>query len=162
MRSVSGRWSGAAGRIVVALAMTLALVACGDDGTSTTPSTTPTTTTTTTTTLPPSTILIQGRDQLIQNRQLFIRDVDVPKQGRIDITVAYTYDDSEILFWLTDRKCSRQMFDNDACNYLTKSLSGPNPRTATASPVEPGTYTFFVSNDGPHDEQVTYRLELTP
>jgi hypothetical protein len=138
----------------------IVLAACGDDGPSTTPTTTPPATTPPTT-LPAGTTLIQG-NELILKRQLFIRDVKVEQVGRLDITIEYTLADSQILFWLTDRKCSRQMFDNDSCNYLTKSLGGPTPRRATVPLVKLGTYTFFVANDGPHDEQVRYRIVLTP
>jgi hypothetical protein len=156
---VRKRWT-VAGPWLVAAGLLLAFAACGDDS-STTPNTVPTTTTTTTTQPPAAITLIRG-NELILKKQLFIRDVIVGQQGTIDITVEYTKPENSILFWLTDRKCSRQMFDNDACNYLTKSLGGVSPRKATVSSVAPGTYTFFVSNDGPQDDQVTYLLELRP
>jgi hypothetical protein len=137
----------------------VALAACSDKS-STTPTTLPTTTTTTT--QPPAGVPLIHGSELIPKKELFIRDVVVGQQGTIDITVEYTHPENSILFWLTDRKCSRQMFDNDACNYLTKSTSGQSPRKARASSVAPGTYTFFVANDGPLDDQVKYSLELRP
>ncbi len=144
----------------LAAPLVLVLAACGDDNTNTTPTTLPPTTTTTTT-LPPTVTLIRG-NELIPKRQLFMRDLTLTQKGTIEITVQYTHAENAILFWLTDRKCSRQMFDNDACDYLTKSTSGTTPRTARAAGVAPGTYTFFVSNDGPLDDQVQYDLELAP
>jgi hypothetical protein len=156
---VKKQWIGVALSGLAALGLAITIAACSDKS-STTPTTLPPTTTTTT--QPPAGVtLIQG-SELIPKKQLFIRDVVVGQQGTIDITVEYTHADNSILFWLTDRKCSRQMFDNDACDYLAKSTSGASPRKATASSVAAGTYTFFVSNDGPQDDQVKYHLELRP
>jgi hypothetical protein len=144
---------------LLAVGLSFALVGCGDDASSTTPTTMPPTTTTTT--LPAGTTLLQG-NELIPARQLFLRDVTVASPGRLDLTIEYDFADSQILFWLTDRRCSRQLFDMDSCNYLTKSLGGASPRTASVSPVAPGTYTLIIANDGPHDEQVRYRVVLVP
>jgi hypothetical protein len=151
-------WIG--GPSLAAVGLVIALAACGDDGPATTPTTTPPATTPPTT-LPAGITLIQG-NELIPKRQLFIRDVKVEQAGRLEINVEYTFADNWILFWLTDRRCSRQIFEHDSCNYLTKSVAGASPRTATVTSVKVGTYTFFVANDGPHDEQVKYRITLTP
>jgi hypothetical protein len=151
-------WIG--GPSLAAVGLVIALAACGDDGPATTPTTTPPATTPPTT-LPAGITLIQG-NELIPQRQMFIRDVKVEKEGRLDITFEYGFADSWILMWLTDRRCSRQMFESDSCNYLTKSVAGKSPRTATVSSVKVGTYTLFVANEGPHDEQVKYRAVLTP
>jgi hypothetical protein len=145
---------------LAAVGLVMALTACGDDESNTTPTTIPTTTTTTTP--PPTSITLIRGTELIPKPQLFIRDLVVEEPGRLDITVEYTHQENWILFWLTDRKCSRQMFDNDACSYLTKSIEGSSPRTGTVPSVEPGTYTFFIANDGPLDDYVTYSIELTP
>ena len=152
------RWTGVAW--LVAVALLGALAACGSDSSGTTPTTVPTTTTTTT--QPAAAITIISGNELIPNRQLFIRDAVVAQKGSIEITVEYTHPENSILFWLTDRKCSRGMFEDDSCNYLTKSLGGRSPRTVTVPSVAPGTYTFFVSNDGPLDDQVKYSIELRP
>lgn len=150
----AGPWLAAAGLVI-------ALAACGDDDPSTTPTTTPTPSTSPTAQPPAGVTLISG-NELIPKRQLFIRDLTVAQQGRVEITVEYTHAENWVLFWLTDRKCSRQMFDNDACTYLTKSIEGTSPRRATVASVAPGTYTFFVANDGPQDDQVRYSVVLKP
>jgi hypothetical protein len=157
---VRKRWTCVLGLRLAAVGLVITLAACGGNSPSTTPTTTPATTTTTT--QPPAGITLSQGNELIPNRQLFLGDVKVEQVGRLDITIEYTFADSQILFWLTDRKCTRQWFENDECDYLTKSLGGPTPRTVTVPSVKVGTYTFFVSNDGPHDEQVKYRIVLTP
>ncbi len=152
-------WTGVAGPWLVAVGLAISLGACGGDDSGTTP-TTPTTTPTTT--QPPGGVTLIRGNELIPKKQLFIRDVIVAQRGSLEISVEYTHAENWVLFWLTDRRCSRQMFDNDSCNYLTKSLGGTSPRRATVAPVEPGTYTFFVANDGPQDDQVKYSIELRP
>ena len=145
---------------VVGLGLVISLAACGDDDSGTTPTTLPTTTTTTT--QPPAGVTLIRGSELIAKRQLFLRDLTVAQRGRLDITVEYTHPENWILYWLTDRKCSRVWFENDGCDYLTKSLGGASPRKGTLASVAPGTYTFIISNDGPVDDQVTYSIVLTP
>ncbi len=153
-------WTRGVVSCLAAVGLVISLAACGDDNSATTPTTVPTTTTTTT--QPPAGItLIQG-NELIPKKGLFLRDLTVTQRGRLDITVEYTHAENWVLYWLTDRKCSRSWFENDGCDYLTKSLGGTSPRKGTVASVAPGTYTFFVNNDGPLDDQVKYSIVLTP
>ena len=145
---------------LAAVGLAISLAACGDDNSGTTPTTVPTTTTTTT--QPPAGITLIRGNELIPKRGLFLRDLTVTQRGRLDITIEYTHPENGVLYWLTDRKCSRQWFENDGCDYLTKSLGGTSPRKGTLASVAPGTYTFFIANDGPLDDQVTYSIVLTP
>ena len=45
-------------------------------------------------------------------------------------------------------------------HYLAKSLEGPMPRVVSATNVAAGTYSVFIANDGPHDEQLTWKVTL--
>ncbi len=152
-------WRGGPWLRLVGLGLLVALAACGDDNKSTTPTTTPPTVPPTT--LPAGTTVIQGTE-LVPARQLFISDFVTDRAGRVDVTISYAFADSDILVWVTDRKCSRQMFENDSCDYLGKSLEGSSPRTLSFPSVAAGTYTLFVHNNGVHDEQLTYKVVLTP
>jgi hypothetical protein len=135
--------------------------ACGDDTPAPTATTPVTTATTTTTTLPAATLITQGSTQ-IPARQVFFTDVTTASSGRITVTIDYGSAGNQVLMWLTDRKCSFTMFDRDDCDYLVKSLEGGKPRSMTSPSVAPGTYTLFVSNDGPSDDQVSYKVTLAP
>jgi hypothetical protein len=138
--------------------LTAVLTACSDSPTSNTPATA---VTTTTTTLPPATVIVQGTT-LIPARQVFFTDVATTTTGRLTVTIDYGSSANQVLMWLTDRKCSFIMFDRDDCDYLVKSLEGSKPRVMTSPSVGPGTYTLFVANDGPGDDQVSYRVTLAP
>ena len=153
-RMRSARWP------LPALVGLTVLAACSD---STPTATTPpvTTATTTTTTQPAATVIMEGTAPL-QARTVYYTDVTTPSAGRITVTVDYGSASNQILLWLTDRRCSYAMFDRDDCDYLVKSLEGPKPRVMTSPTVAAGTYTLFVANDGPGDDQVTYRVTLAP
>jgi hypothetical protein len=135
------------------------LAACGSDSTPTSP-TGSVSSTTTTTTQPAAALVVQG-STLIPARQVFFVDVTTTKAGRIDVTIDYPAGNS-VPMWLTDRPCSFQMFDRDACEFLVKSVEGTNQKTMSAASVQPGTYTLFVANDGPADGSVSYTVTLTP
>ncbi len=152
------RWLRPAG----ACLLLLVLPGCSDS-TSTTPTTTPATptTTTTTTTLPASTVILQWTSPILAEK-LFLVDVTTNQAGRIDVTIDYQFADSQILMWLTARQCNYNLFQDDGCDYLVKSLGGSKPRTMSAFDVPAGTYSLFIANDGPHDENVRYKVTLTP
>jgi hypothetical protein len=153
--STFSRWRCAAGVALVAV-----LSACGDDAVTPTPVPTPSATAPPTT-LPPATLLAQETFKL-DAFQVTKFDVEVPRPGRLDITVTYTFADSLVLLWLTDRVCSHLMFQRDVCDYLVKSLEGSTPRRMTVPSVAAGEYSLFIANDGPYDETMTFKVELTP
>jgi hypothetical protein len=139
------------------------LAACGDDGSVTTP--TPTPPTPAPPTPPPATLVLSGERALPAprpgNGRTVSWDFTIAESGTVDVTISYLHDDSKILAWVTDRQCTRWQFERDECDYLTKSLDGPRPRGLTASGVEAGTYSLFVANDGPHDEEIGCEVFLT-
>ncbi len=148
-------------RSLAAFGLLLALVACGSDNPSTPPSTLPPTTTTTT--QPAGTVLVQDTAQ-VPVHQFYTVDIATTQTGRIDITVDWQFSDREIDIFLTDSRCTRTDYENDACSYLTKSLfvqDHSKPRTLTASGVAPGTYTFVIENGGPRAEVLPYRISFT-
>lgn len=149
------RWLRPAG----ASLLLLALAGCGDNNPATTPTTTPTTTTPTTT-LPAGTVVLQGSAPILAAK-LYLVDVTTSQDGKVDVTIDYTFADSQVLMWLTNRQCNYNLFEADGCDYLVKSLGGSKPRTMSASSVKAGTYSLFIANDGPHDEQVSYTVSLT-
>ncbi len=148
-------------------ALLLALFACGEDTSPTTPPT-PAPPTPAPPTPPPPALVIQGQETLLAppnprgGSTLAKWDFTTPAAGTVGVTISYLYDTSKILVWVTERQCNKYQFERDECFYLTKSLEGPRPRTLTASGVKPGTYTLFVSNDGPNDEVVGYKVTLLP
>jgi hypothetical protein len=89
-------------------------------------------------------------------------DFTTPVPGTVQVRIDYLHDDSQIGVWVTDRQCSLWQFERDECYYLTKSVEGARPRTLTATGVRAGNYSLLVANDGPHDEEVGYRVELLP
>jgi hypothetical protein len=141
------------------LALAVAPAGCGDKTTATTPTTPSASPTPAPTTPPAGSVVVQGTAPLAA-QNVFLVDVRTTQDGRIDVSVDYTFSDSQVLLWLTDRQCNFNLFQADGCDYLVKSLAGPKPRTMSASGVKAGTYTLFIANDGPHDEQLTYSVSL--
>ncbi len=152
------RWLRPAG----ACLLLFALAGCSDS-TPTTPTTTPTIPTSTTPTPPPpaGNVILQWTSPILAEK-LFLVDVTTPQAGRIDVTIDYQFADSQVLMWLTARQCNYNLFQADGCDYLVKSLGGSKPRTMSASNVPAGTDSLFIANDGPHDENVMYKVTLTP
>ena len=64
--------------------------------------------------------------------------------------------------WVTDRPCNKWQFERDECFYLARSVEGGSPRQLTATGVKAGSYSLFVANDGPNDEQIGYQVRLRP
>jgi hypothetical protein len=145
----------------------LALVACGSD-TSVTTVPTPTPATPVSPTPPPNVLVAQGQEALVAppnpkgGTSVVKWDFTTPTPGTVDVTIGYLYDTSRILVWVTDRPCNKWQFERDECFYLAKSVEGPRPRQLTAAGVKAGGYSLFVANDGPHDEQISYQVTLTP
>jgi hypothetical protein len=148
----------------VGLALAL-FAACGDDGSVTAPPT-PAPPTPVPPTPVPSTVLIRGEKALEAPPKGATRtgnwDFTATDAGAVEVTISYLHDDSQVLVWVTDRQCNKWQFERDECFYLTKSLDGPRPRELKVRHVEKGTYSLFVANDGPHDEQIGYEVRLTP
>ncbi len=148
-------------RSLAAFGLLLALAACGSDNPSTPPSTVPPTTTTT---QPAAAVLVQDTAQ-VPKGQFYTVDVTTTRAGRIDVTVDWQFSNSAIDVFLSNSRCSRTDYENDACTFLTKSLSFEDhskPRTLTASGVAAGTYTLVIENGGPNEETLPYRVSLTP
>jgi hypothetical protein len=144
--------------LLVGVGLALALAACGSDSAPPTVVPTPTPTPLPTPTPP---VLVDEGSTAIPALQVVNFDVTTTSAGTVTVTVDYTFADSEILLWLTDRQCSPQLFGSDSCTYLVKSLEGAKPRVMSATGVAAGTYSLFIANDGPHDpEQVTWRVTL--
>jgi len=146
----------------IAVALLATLGACGGDdqpSTSTpvpTPAPTPTPTSS-------AQVLVSGGTFTIKRNQLGISDFTTDRRGRVDVEIRYQDDDSDLLFWVTDRQCTRWQFERDECFYLVKSLAGPNPRRMTAASVPAGTYTLFAAIDTPRtEEEMTFEVYLTP
>ena len=145
----------------------LALFACGEDTTPTAaPTPVPPTPSSGPATPAPASLLIQGEEALTaptgKGGRVLNWDFTLAVPGTVEATVSYKYDTSKILVWLTDRRCNQYQFQRDECFYLTKSLAGAQPRVLSVTGVKAGTYTLFVSNDGPFDELIGYKVTLLP
>ena len=155
------------GTRLAGVALLVSLFACGDDTSPTAPPA-PGPTASPTPTPPAPTVLIKGEEPFLAppnpkgGSTLGEWDFTTTVTGTVGVTISYLNDASHILVWVTDRQCNKYQFGRDECFYLTKSLQGPRPRTLSASGVKPGTYTVFVSNDGPYDEVVGYQVTLLP
>ena len=107
----------------------LALVACGDDASVTTPST-PASPTPVPATPTPATIVLQGQQDLPAppnpkgGTSIANWDFTTPVDGTVDVTISYLYDTSGILVWVTDRPCNKWQFERDECFYLARSVEG--------------------------------------
>ena len=147
--------------------LVLALVACGDDTSVTTPPT-PAPPTPVPPTPTPAALVLQGQQELAApsnpngGTNIVNWDFTTAADGTLDVTISYLYDDSTILVWVTDRPCNKWQFERDECFYLAKSLEGSRPRRLTVTGVKAGGYSLFVANDGPHDEQIGYQVALRP
>ena len=147
--------------------LVLALVACGDDTSVTTPPT-PAPPTPVPPTPTPAVLVLQGQQELQApanprgGTNEVVWDFTTPADGTIDVTITYLHPDSQILVWVTDRVCTKWQFERDECNYLTKSGEGSSPRKLTATGVKAGGYSLVVANDGPNDEQIGYQVALRP
>ena len=155
------------GSRLAGVGLLLALFACGDDSSpTTTPTPAPPTPSSGPPTAPPASLVIQGEETLTaptgKGSRVAKWDFTLPVPGTLEVTISYQYDSSKILVWVTDRVCNPWQFERDECFYITKSLEGARPRTLTATGVKAGTYSLFVANDGPHAEQVGYRVTLLP
>jgi len=147
------------GLIVVGLVALLS--ACNESDQPANPGPVPTPAPTPTPT-PSSQVVATGTFTIIRN-QLGIADFTTDRQGTLDVEIGYLHDDSDLLFWVTDRQCTRWQFERDECFYLVKSLAGPNPRHMTATGVPAGTYTLFAANDTKRvEETMTWEITLTP
>lgn len=149
------------------LGLLLALISCSDDsGPTTAPTPAPPMPSSGPPTTPPGSLVIGGQQELGaptgKGTRMAKWDFTTPVPGTVQVRIDYLYDDSQIGVWVTDRQCTLWQFERDECSYLTKSVEGARPRTLTATGVKAGNYSLFVSNDGPHDEQVGYRVELLP
>jgi hypothetical protein len=153
------------GTCLAGAGLILALFACSDSS-SPTAAPTPVPPTPVPPTPPPPSLVIQGEEAVGaptgKGGRVVKWDFATPVSGTVEATISYRYDTSRILVWITDRVCNPWQFQRDECFYLAKSLEGPRPRTLTANGVKPGTYSLFVSNDGPHDEVVGYKVTLLP
>ena len=147
------------------LGLLLALVACGDDASVTTPPT-PAPPTPAPPTPTPATIVLQGQEAMPaptgKGTTLGNWNFKTPADGTLEVTINYLYDTSKVLVWVTDRPCNKWQFERDECFYLGKSLEGSRPRRLTVTGVKAGGYSLFVANDGPHDEEIGYQVLLTP
>jgi hypothetical protein len=145
--------------------LALALAACGDDASPTT-TPTPAPPTPAPPTAPPAALVVQGQGALPAppnprgGTTLAKWDFTTVADGTLDVTIGYLYDSSKVLVFVTDRVCNQWQFERDECGYLTKSSEGPRPRQLTATGVKAGSYSLFVANDGPNDEQISYLVTL--
>jgi hypothetical protein len=154
------------GTRLVGAGLLLALVACSDETPTSVPTPASAVPSAAPSTPPPGSLVMEGEEPVTaptgKGTRIVKWDVSLPVSGTLEATIGYLHDDSQIGVWITDRQCTLWQFDRDECFYLTKSLEGPRPRTLRATGVRAGDYSLFVANDGPHDEQIAYRVTLLP
>ena len=154
-------WNGLPWSRVALAALVLGLGGCGDGAATPTPVPSPTVAPTPAPTPTPGVLIAQGSEPLAA-RQVVKWDFATTARGTLQITVDYTSASNQVLFWVTDHVCSYRQFERDDCDYLARSVEGGKPRTVTASNVAEGEYSLFVSNDGPGDEIISYKVVLLP
>ncbi len=142
-------------------ALALGLGACGDSASTPTPLPSPTVAPTPAPTPTPGVLVAQGSEPLTA-RQVVKWDFKTPARGTLEVTVDYTSAGNVVALWVTDHVCSYRQFERDDCDYLARSVEGGKPRKVTASNVAEGEYSLFVSNEGPGDEVISWKVVLLP
>ncbi len=119
-------------------------------------------TTTTTTALPVTrTVILQG-SQAIPADWHYEWWFTTTRAGTLDITVDWTYADSNIYVRLGQGKCDEQVLKAGQCQWLIQSnMSTPKPRVLTLPNAAAGQYTLYIYNGPKQRESVSYLVELT-
>lgn len=143
------------------LVAALAVFGCEDKVT--TPGPTPTPTPSTPAPTPTAGIVVLQDSFVLPARSNVTYDFTTTRRGALDITARYSVDDSQILFFVTNKPCTYWQFERDQCDYLIRSLSGPNPRLMTATGVAAGMYSLIILNENKErSESMGFEIVLHP
>ena len=138
-----------------ALAVVFTLAGCGG-GSSPTAAPTPLPTPTP----PPPKVVLQS-SYAIELNYVYAEEFSISGAGTVDLTVDYTYSDSQIVIWLAKTPCSFEQLAADQCQFVASSFAGPKPRKVSATGLAAGRYELIIWNAGPHDEGVSYQAVFT-
>jgi hypothetical protein len=156
-------WTRGARSLVAAtgLVAVIAAFGCGDNVTS--PGAVPTPTPSAPAPTPTPGIVVLRDTFSLPARSNLVRDFTTTRRGTLDVTVGYSDDDSDILFFVTNKPCTYWQFQRDQCDYLVRSLSGPNPRRETITGVAAGAYSLILLNENKEAaESMSLEIILTP
>ena len=153
-------------RIAVAVGFAMTLAACGDKKTDcstspTAPGCSP----------PPTTLPAQVRSVIASgncsgldvNFLCFFDPFTTSQKGDLDITVDWTFPESNIQVMVSSGTCTLDQINGGQCSFITSSLAAntPKPRVLTVKAVAAGSYTLYVGNRGPKSESVSAQIGLT-
>jgi hypothetical protein len=98
-----------------------------------------------------------------KSRTLYHDDFSVPDNGRLDITVDYTFAASRIGVYLTPANtCTLEEFNARTCNFLARSEPpGAKPRMLSLPNFTAGNYRWLVANFSDSDESVSQQFVLS-
>jgi hypothetical protein len=86
---------------------------------------------------------------------------DTTATGTIDVTVDYTFANSNLAVWVASGRCTADQFGNNQCPFLATSLSGAKPRKISLPNQVAGSYTLIAGNFGPQEEAISYQVVFT-
>lgn len=143
-------------RAIGCLLLVVAAVGCGDGGpASPTIQATPTP-------APTRTTIVQGGFDLPANwhKGLWFTTT---RAGNLDITVDWTYSDSEIWVYIGQGACTESQVQAGQCSYIFQSrVAPPKPAVLTFPNLAAGGYTLLISNVSMRAESVAFVVGLTP
>jgi hypothetical protein len=145
--------------LLAAGAVSMGLAACGGSdggGTPTTPTPAPTPT-------PCAQEVLFQDNGPIPASTLMFDDFSVPRPGRLDITVNWTFDDSRVGFYLVPANtCTLDEFNNRSCDFeIRAEPSGQKPRLISDS-VTQGNYRWLLANfNDERQESVSLEIVLS-
>jgi hypothetical protein len=156
-------WTRGARSLVAGTGLVVALAAFGCGDNVTTPGAVPTPTPSAPAPTPTSGVVVLRDAFILPARSNLVHDFTTTRRGTLEVTVGYSSDDSAILFFVTNKPCTYWQFQRDQCDYLVRSLSGPNPRREAVSGVAAGAYSLILLNENKEAaESITLEVVLTP
>jgi hypothetical protein len=144
-----GSWLGGT---VVAASLAACGGASGPTGIVATPSPTPT---------PCSQVTIIQEPAAVPGRTLVYEDFSVPENGRLDVTMDWTFPASPIGFYLVPANtCTLDEFNARSCNFLIRSETTSKPRKISTPGFSAGNYRWLVGNFSEDQESVSLLIVL--
>ncbi len=142
---------------VVACVLALSLAGCGGGGNDvTTPQVT------VPTPVPCTQTTIEQDGDTITARTLLYFDFSVPDNGRLDITIDWTYASSMIgVYVVPVNTCTLAEFNARTCNFLIRSETSVKPRKISTPNFTAGNYRWIIGNFSESLESVSIQILLS-
>ncbi|HET9359493.1 MAG TPA: hypothetical protein VFO58_07075 [Vicinamibacterales bacterium] len=153
--------------LIALLSASLAVASCGEDGSNGNP--------VSSTQVSTPRLLREGSFFLAAPDEDFYYYDLVPvtdaASGRWEAAVDWALASNELWMWVATGACTTQQFESPECPFevscpcqfaVRSEAATPKPRVLTIPNAQGGTRTLIVLNLGPREDNVTYRVTLTP